>query len=177
MTPQSRDFSTPWQSQAIQKTLQTLLVAEVVRPSSQLWILSAWITDVHVVDNGARAFSGVRPDWPADRIPLSSVVEAIVERGGRVALVLRDVEHNAPFLRRLREIQQRRPGRLGIAVSAAAHEKAIVGDEYVLGGSMNLTVNGLNHSDEHVLLRVDRQAAAQRRLALSARWKEHLSWG
>lgn len=175
MTRIHRDFTAPWQSRAIQDVLQTLLLAEILCPSSEIWLLSAWITDVEVIDNSSRAFSGVRPDWPADRIRLSSVIEAIVRRGGRIAVVLRDVEHNSPFLRRLREIQ-RQGGRLGLALSPVAHEKALIGDDYVLGGSMNFTMTGMNSSDEHVLLRVDREAAAQRRLALSARWKDHLRW-
>ena len=90
----SRDFTTPWQSQAVQDVLQSLLLAELVHPSTELWLLSAWITDVEVVDNSARAFAGVRPDWSKGRIRLSSVLEALVGRGGRVAVVLREVEHN-----------------------------------------------------------------------------------
>jgi phosphatidylserine/phosphatidylglycerophosphate/cardiolipin synthase-like enzyme len=105
------------------------------------------------------------------------VLEALVGRGGRVAVVLREVGHNDPFLGRLKAIQKVFPNRLGLVVSATAHEKALIGDDYVLGGSMNITMSGLNHSDEHVLLRVDAEAAAQRRLALSARWGRQLSWG
>lgn len=177
MTPLSRDFTTPWQGRAVQDVLQSLLLAELVHPSAELWLLSAWITDVEVIDNSARAFAGVRPDWPKSRIRLSSVLEALVGRGGRVAVVLREVEHNEPFVRRLKAIQKLSPNRLGLTISASAHEKALIGDDYVLGGSMNITMSGLTHSDEHVLLRVDPEVAAQRRMALSARWGGQLSWG
>ncbi len=177
MTSLSRDFTTPWQSRAVYDVLQSLLLAELVHPSAELWLLSAWITDVEIIDNSARAFAGIRPDWPKGRIRLSSVLEALVGRGGRVAVVLREVEHNDPFQNRLKAIQKNFRGCLGLAVSTTAHEKALIGDDYVLGGSMNITMSGLNHSDEHVLLRVDAEAAAQRRLSLSARWGGQLSWG
>lgn len=172
----SRDFSAPWQSRVIQDVIQSLLIAELIAPSKELWLMSGWITNLDMLDNGARAFAGVRPDWPAETIGLTRILHAIVERGGHVAVVVRDVEHNLPFLRSLRDFQADAHGRLGIAVSASAHEKALVGDDYVLGGSMNLTHNGLNVSDEHMLLRVDRAAASSRRLALKARWEGEMSW-
>jgi len=172
----SRDFTGPWQSRAIRDALQTLFLKELLRPSPEFWVLSAWISDVEVVDNAARAFSAVRPDWPAGAIRLSQALETLALRGARVAVVVREVDHNAYFLRTLREAQTRAGGRLGLAISPDAHEKAIVGEDYILGGSMNFTQSGLTTSDEHVLLRADRQAAAMRRLALRERWEEHLTW-
>ena len=177
MTPLSRDFTAPWQSRTIQDLLQTLLIAETASPSTELWVLSGWITDLPMLDNAARSFAGVAPDWPTGGVEFSRVLQTIARRGGRVAVVLRDVEHNGAFIRKMRALQAEAEGRLGLAVSANAHEKAIVGDDYVLGGSMNFTRNGMNASDEHLLLRVDREAAASRRLALDARWTEQLQWG
>ena len=177
MDPLSRDFTAPWQSRTIQDLIQTLLIAETTCPSAQLWVLSGWITDLPMLDNSARSFSGVAPDWPAGPVEFSRVLQTIARRGGRVAVVLRDVDHNANFIRRVRGLQAEAEGRLGLAVSHNAHEKALVGDEYVLGGSMNFTHNGMNASDEHLLLKVDREAAASRRLALDARWTGELQWG
>ncbi|WP_372784823.1 phospholipase D-like domain-containing protein DpdK [Phenylobacterium sp.] len=172
----SRDFTGPWQSRAIRDALQTLFLTELLRPSAELWVLSAWISDVEIVDNGARAFSAVRPDWPAGSIRLTQMLEAVAQRGARVAVVVREVDHNAYFLRTLREAQARADGRLGLAISPDAHEKTLVGEDYVFGGSMNFTLSGLTTSDEHVLLRADPQAAAMRRLALTERWGSHLTW-
>ncbi|GAN75846.1 phospholipase D-like domain-containing protein DpdK [Acidisphaera rubrifaciens] len=173
----SRDYSGPWQSRAIRDTLQTLLLSELLRPSPELWILSAWISNVEVIDNTARAFSAVRPDWPAASIRLTEVIKALANRSGRLCVVVREVDHNALFIRSLRDLQLETDGRLGLAIAPAAHEKAVVGEDYIFGGSMNLTLSGLTASDEHVLLRVDRQAAASRRLALQERWSGSLQWG
>jgi hypothetical protein len=173
----SRDFSGPWQSRAIRDTLQTLFLSELLRPSTELWILSAWVSDVETIDNTARAFSAVRPDWPAATIRLTEVMRALAGRGGRLCVVVREVDHNALFIRTLQDLQAETEGRLGLAVSPTAHEKTIVGDDYIFGGSMNFTQSGLTSSEEHVLLRVDRQAAASRRLALHERWSGSLQWG
>lgn len=171
-----RDFSGPWQSRAIRDTLEALFLAELLRPSPELWILSAWVSDVEVIDNSARSFSAVYPEWPPVSIRLSQLIRALASRGQRVCLVVRDVEHNAQFIRTLRDLQLEFEGRLGLAVSATAHEKTVVGEDYIFGGSMNLTRSGLTSSEEHVLLRVDAQAAASRRLALQERWRESLQW-
>lgn len=173
----SRDYSGPWQSRAIRDTLQTLFLSELLRPSPELWILSAWISDMEAIDNTARAFSAVRPDWPAAAIRLTEVIKALADRGGRIHVVIREVDHNAHFIRTLRDLQLETEGRLGLAIAATAHEKTVVGEDYIFGGSMNLTQSGLTSSEEHVLLRVDRQAAASRRLALHERWGGSLQWG
>jgi phosphatidylserine/phosphatidylglycerophosphate/cardiolipin synthase-like enzyme len=176
MQSRSRDFTAPWQARAIQEALQSLFAAELAQPSVELWLLSAWVTDLDLLDNSGREFAGLRPDWPATRIALSRVLVDIASRGARVCVVVRDAEHNRPFIRRLREQQAAISGRLGVAVSPNAHEKTLVGDDYVLGGSMNLTFNGTTRNDEHMLLRVDRSAAASRRLDLNRRWGSELSW-
>ena len=171
-----RDLSLPWQSRAMQDVLQSLFLAELVSPSSELWLLSAWVSDVEVVDNRARAFSGIRPDWPSARIRLSNVLEALVTLGAQVFVVMRDVDHNNEFCSRLKHIQRSLPGKLGVAVGEAAHEKTIVGNDFVFGGSMNFTKLGLTSNDEHMLLRVDEIAAARRRLELKHYWEDMLQW-
>jgi hypothetical protein len=172
----SRDFTAPWQARAIQEALQSLLAAELASPSTELWLLSAWVTDLDLLDNSARAFAGLRPDWPATGVALSRVLADVATNGARVCVVVRDAEHNRPFVRRLRDRQASTSGRLGIAISPNAHEKTLVGDDYVLGGSMNLTLSGTTRNDEHMLLRVDRSAAASRRLDLNRRWGKELAW-
>lgn len=172
----SRDLSVPWQSQSMQDVLQALFLAELVSPSSELWFLSAWISDIEVVDNRARAFAGVRPDWPSAKIRLSTVIEALIARGGRVSIVMRDVDHNNSFLRRLEEIQRTARGHLGIAISETAHEKTIIGEDYIFSGSMNFTNSGLTWNAEHMLLRVDPARAANRRFVLQQQWKDKLRW-
>jgi hypothetical protein len=171
-----RDFTGPRQAQAIRDVLESLLTAELIRPSSTLWLLSAWITDVEVLDNRTRAFAALCPDWPSSPIRLSQVIEALIHRGGCVAVVLRQVDHNIDFLQRLAKLQPTSEGRLGIASAPDAHDKSLIGDDFVLSGSMNFTRHGMTVNDESVLLRVDPAAAANRRVALHQRWDPVLQW-
>src|SRR5688500_17547792 len=105
--------------------------------------LGAWVSDVEAIDNTARSFSAVRPEWPAASIRLSEVIRVLAGRVGRLCVVVRDVEHNSQFIRTLRDLQLATDGRLGLAIAPTAHEKTIVGEDYIFGGSMNLTRSGL----------------------------------
>jgi hypothetical protein len=155
--------------------LQSLLVAETLAPSNPLWILSGWITDIAVLDNRAGRFCDVDPEWPLGSVPLSSVLRTIVTRGGSVAAVLRDVDHNGSFVQRLRVIQQAYPDAIKIALAPDFHEKGMVGSDYDLSGSMNFTHRGIEVNDEHLIFRTDRAIVATRRLTLDANWRARLN--
>ena len=172
-----RDLTGPTQGRAIRDLLQTLLVAETLAPSCPLWILSGWITDIAVVDNRAGRFADVDPDWPLGPVPLSAALRTIVARGGSLAVVLRDVSYNRPFLDRLRGIQHSYPGRIRTAVAPEFHEKGMVGTDYDLSGSMNFTHRGVEINDEHLILRTDAAVVATRRLTLDAHWRDRLDAG
>ena len=171
-----RDISNPQQSRSMQDVLQSLLLSELICPSSELWILSGWVTDIDVIDNRARAFSGICPDWPPANIRLSKILETLVILGAKVFVVMRNVDHNKEFHRKLKEIQSTTPKKLGIAIEETAHEKAIVGDDFIFVGSMNLTISGLTSNDEFMRLEVDQSMAAQRQLELRWRWEKVLKW-
>ena len=169
-----RDLTGPTQGRAIRDLLQGLFVAEAIQPSDPLWILSGWISDIPIVDNRARQFAIVDPDWPIDLVPLSSVLRTMLARGGSLAIVLRDVEHNRFFVERLRVLRFEYPDRIKTALTPDFHEKDIVGSDFVLSGSMNFTFRGLEVNDEHIVLRTDPSTVAERRLTLEARWREKL---
>ena len=168
--PQPRDLFGPGQSTAIQDLLQSLFVSELLHPSRKLWIAFGWISDIVVLDNRSRQFAPLQPDWPATDIRLSTVLEALVARGGAVALVLRDVEHNRIFLEKIAALRKRYPYQLRVALDVDVHEKGLVGDDFLLSGSMNLTYNGITKSDEHLTLRTDRASVEEWRLVLEQKW-------
>lgn len=166
----NRDLSGPGQAAAIRDLLQAIFVAELVRPSRPLWITSGWISDVEVVDNTARAFACLQPDWPSAPIRLSSLIEALVTRGGRVRILVRDVDHNDRFLDRLAEIRRRHGLSADWRRDPTYHAKGILGDGFLLEGSMNLTRNGLTVNDERLTYRTDAAGIAQRRIELEDKW-------
>jgi hypothetical protein len=168
----SRDLTGPGQTRAIRDLLQSLFALELLRPSRRLWIGFGWISDIEILDNQARQFSALQPDWPAAPIRLSSVIEAIVSKGCHVVVLVRDHPANQSFIEKMRSMAQ--PERLSLIVAADFHEKGLLGDDYVLSGSMNLTWNGVTVNDEHILLRTEAAAVAERRIQLEEKWSAHL---
>jgi phosphatidylserine/phosphatidylglycerophosphate/cardiolipin synthase-like enzyme len=165
-----RDLFGPGQSQAIRELFQGIFVAELVHPSRELWLLFGWISDVEILDNRSRQFSSLRADWPATQIRLSAVLEALVERGSTLLVVLRDVPHNQSFVEKLRDLGSRFPGKVRVAVGPEVHEKGLLGDDFLVSGSMNLTFNGMWVNDEHVSLRTDSGSVEEWRVAFHQKW-------
>jgi len=170
----ARDLFGPGQSRAIRDLLQSLFVAELVRPSRRLWLIFGWVSDIEILDNRARQFSPLEPDWPASGIRLSSVLRALVERGTNVVVIARDVEHNRLFLNQLSSLCNDIQDGLVIALKPEVHEKGILGDDFLLSGSMNLTHNGVNTNDEHLTLRTDLASVEEWRVSLEQKWAELL---
>lgn len=98
----SRDLTGPGQTRAIRDVLQSLFAAELLRPSRRLWIGFGWISDIEILDNEARQFAALQPDWPAAPIRLASVIEALANKGCDVVVLIRDHINNRGFIERMR---------------------------------------------------------------------------
>jgi phosphatidylserine/phosphatidylglycerophosphate/cardiolipin synthase-like enzyme len=135
--------------------LQTLFIAELVKPSRQLWIVSPWIADVPLVDNRAGVLSRFSGRWEAAELRLLDIVRYLAERGTQVRIVTKDLEENASFLRQARQLENiafPRQGSVRVQIDTMLHTKGILGDEFWLAGSMNLTVAGVQRNDEQITL-------------------------
>lgn len=170
-----RDLTGPGQVRAIRDLLQTLFVCELLRPSSPLWFYFAWVSDIDIIDNTARQFASLFPDWPAAPIRLSTVLDAILSRGGTINVMLRDVPHNESFIRRLELLRTRHGGAINWLANTAFHEKGMAGVDYVLEGSMNLTFSGMNVNNERLTLRCDPATVAERHITLRELWDNALA--
>ena len=163
----SRDLSSSKSLEVPGDFLQSIFVLELLAPSRPLWIVSPWISDVEVIDNRGGRFAALNPSWPNGPIRLLSVLEAVVDRGGSVMLIANDSRHNDDFERRVKEL-----GRESVRFlrDEDVHSKGIVGNQFSLDGSMNLTFSGVNRNDEHLIYRTDPEDIAERRLELDQRW-------
>jgi phosphatidylserine/phosphatidylglycerophosphate/cardiolipin synthase-like enzyme len=154
--------------------LQSLFVAEVIRPSRRLWISSPWISDIEVIDNTARQFGTLEPDWPAARVRLSAVLGSLLARGTDLVIVVNEDSHNEDFISRMESLAEVYPGQVHLIRSANLHEKGILGDDFTLNGSMNLTNNGVAINEELLIYRSNPERVAERRLALEDRWRAYI---
>lgn len=171
----SRDLHGPAQSRAVRDLFQGLFVAELIHPSPKLWLFFAWISDVEIIDNSAREFAALEPDWPAGPIRLSQVLRALLARGVELRLVIRADGHNDYFIARLQTLKARYGDQIKWTVEKSFHAKGLLGADYFLSGSMNLTLNGISINGEHLVLRTDPAAVAEQSIELESRWESQMA--
>lgn len=171
MAAPSRDLHGPAQSRAVRDLFQSLFVAEMISPSPKLWLFFAWISDIEIIDNSGRQFSALEPDWPASPIRLSQVLRALLSRGVQVQLVIREDGHNAYFIGRLQTLKARYGDLLKWTIARGFHAKGMLGADYFLSGSMNLTLNGISVNGEHLVFRTDPATVAEQAVQLESQWE------
>lgn len=152
----------------VDSVLTAVLLSEFLAPSPNLWLVSAWISDVPAVDNSRGDYDSLIIDAAARIYYLSEILGLLTHKGTRLTVVTRDVPENSSFLVRLKRAVEE--GQSNVIFGADAHEKTFCGEDWLLTGSMNFTVNGLAVNDEAVTYRVDRASAAHARLDLAHRW-------
>jgi hypothetical protein len=152
--------------------LQALFIAELMDPSTPLWIVTPWISDVVVVDNRAARFTGLLPDMPRRPIRLAETLLAQLQRGGTVVVACRPDDHNRTFTEQLGERASEAGvgDRLLCQFAEHLHEKGVLTRHLLLSGSMNLTYNGLRRLEESILLTDDDNSVARARHAYEDRW-------
>jgi phosphatidylserine/phosphatidylglycerophosphate/cardiolipin synthase-like enzyme len=150
--------------------LESALVSELIAPSPELWLVSPWISDVTVLDNSRGGYDGLLPDASARPYSLAEVLGLLVRRGAQLTVVTRHDPHNDSFLRRLERLAA--TGQLVVVKHDELHEKTFCGQDWIVTGSMNFTIRGMELNDEVVLYRVDTQMAAQARVDLAHRWRK-----
>lgn len=154
--------------------LQCLFVSEVLVPSTPLWIVTPWISDVPIIDNRTGRFKGLVPALPHRWIRLGEILEQQVVRGGSLVVACRPDDHNRSFTN---QIQQRVRDvgceqRVRVCFSTELHEKGILSKTVLLSGSMNLTYNGLRKLEEVIHLTDETDSVARTRAAYVDRWGE-----
>ena len=147
--------------------LAALFVAEIVKPSRCLWLVSPWISDIPVLSNSAGEFAGL--GLAAGRtLRLTDVLLALGREGSTVVIGTTSDASNAIFLQRA-ESAFRQTGMshrlvLSIDRDEELHEKAITGDDFAVAGSMNITNNGVFVRQEFIEFRTDEAFVAQSRM-------------
>ena len=167
-----RDLHGPAQARGVRDIFQNLFAAELVSPSPKIWLFFAWISDVEILDNSARRFAALEPDWPAAPIRLSQVLRALLARGAQVRLVIREHGHNEYFISRLSSLKERYGDLVKWRVEKDFHAKGLLGVDYFLSGSMNLTLSGISVNGEHLVLRTDPAAIAEQAEQLELQWED-----
>jgi hypothetical protein len=171
----SRDLVTPRQREALSDVLSTCIVSELLVPSSPLYLISAWISDIEIIDNAGGAFSALAPEWPRGPIRLSAVFERLASEGAQVFVAMNEHVHNQAFIQRLMQMQQLECGRrIRWATARDLHQKCFCGQPFAIRGSMNFTWNGLNAKEEQMTVSVNPAEVRRLRFELEDRWSQYI---
>lgn len=170
--PPTRYIHTKATARQISDLLQNLFVAELVSPSSRLWLVSPWISDIPVIDNRTNGFLAFEQSWIRSQITLSQVLAKLHELGTTIHIATRPDEHNNAFLDRMTRLISHDASCFFIHSAEELHEKGILTDSAYLSGSMNFTFNGISLNEEAVTFSIDPALIAESRVILSARWRE-----
>ena len=156
-------------SSQVMDLLQTIFLAELLRPGGELWIMSPWISDIPIIDNRASQFLHLEPSWGGRYVKLSEVLCQLIVRGTKVYIVTRQVDHNKVFIKTMEQIATK-DTILNIKIVREFHEKGILGCGYYLSGSMNFTYNGITINEEVLHYFTQPALVAEKKLAVRDRW-------
>ncbi|WP_460073902.1 phospholipase D-like domain-containing protein DpdK [Streptomyces sp. YKOK-I1] len=140
--------------------IRTALLAQLSSPGGEVWLVSAWISDVDLVDNADGSFNYLLGEDPPLQCRLSDLLLMLAKSGTAVRVVTQDAPANVIFLERLalgRDLHTN----LEVFLDQDLHEKSLVGPGWMFDGSMNFTRNGLARNKEQISYTLDESAAAQ----------------
>ena len=171
----SRDLVTPRQREALSDALSTCIVSELLVPSAPLYLISAWISDIEIIDNAGGAFSTLAPEWPRGPVKLSTVLERLASEGAQIFIAMNEHVHNQAFIQRLVQTQHLEYGyRIRWTTAKELHQKCFCGQSFAIRGSMNFTWNGLNAKEEQMTVSVNQGEVRRLRFELEDRWSQYI---
>ena len=143
--------------------LQAVMVAEVLRPSSQLCVASAVLADSPVLDNRAGGFTSLEQTWSERPVGLIDVLIRNLTLGGRVAVVVGSGPNGEQFLRRLRDRAEAAGVALGLETHAALSVpvQGIAGEGYHFSGALAWTATAVTIAEEGITFEVGTYAGAR----------------
>ena len=159
--------------------LRSVFVAELLSPSTTIWLVSPWFSEVPILDNRLEGFRHLEPQWPRAEIRLGTILATLAERGTKLVMVARPMRRVAPD--EASSVTERFLSDLERRVSDAAyltihrnfdrvHTKGLLGDRYLLSGSMNFTYSGVKINDELVRFTTSEAEAAEARMEFRGLW-------
>jgi phosphatidylserine/phosphatidylglycerophosphate/cardiolipin synthase-like enzyme len=156
----------------VRRLLVGVFATELLKPSRELWIVSPWISNVTIFDNGAGEYTALEPSWTHREIRLLDCLQALLSRGTAVKVKTGTDPRNRPLLadlaRRARDVGAE--ARLDTRHSTVLHTKGLLTDRCLIRGSMNLTIRGVEFNEEAVTYDVDPEERAAMGIAFADQW-------
>ncbi|EAQ80578.1 hypothetical protein DSM3645_14570 [Blastopirellula marina DSM 3645] len=95
------------------------------------------------------------------------ILGLMMELGADVVIATRPDAHNESFLRKLNDLARAsgNESRLTFHRLPTLHTKGILGDDFYISGSMNITFNGIEVLQEGLLFTTDAESVSNARIA------------
>ena len=150
--------------------LQSFFLAELIDPSSTLWIVSPWLRNIELLDNSGGAFDMLLGDAPRRMLRLSDIVGSLLLANVRIVIAIRSPRDDGGLTPELVEMARNmdRSQQLRVTEESNLHSKGIVGDHAAIMGSMNVTFAGLDTHSELLHFTTESEQVAQLALEFSA---------
>jgi phosphatidylserine/phosphatidylglycerophosphate/cardiolipin synthase-like enzyme len=157
-----------YQRREIHELLQSIFLAELVKPSKHIWLVSPWVSDFPVLQRSMDPSASLIGDTTGSTIRLSEVLVTLAELGTSITIVTKPNEKaSIEFCKTLRQraFHSTATERIEIITKDELHTKGLLGDGYRLLGSMNFTFSGVQQNDETVTFDCQPAAIGQTRMA------------
>jgi len=146
--------------------LASCLTIEMLDPSDELYLASAWITDLPLLDNCFGQLRVLSSETVGTHIPLSYVLCALAERGQKIFIATRENAENQDFMRRV----QAQEG-ITLKTSNDLHLKILVSQHFCWEGSMNFTYSGVHRNPETITLSTDKEHISRALIHVRQLWE------
>lgn len=158
--------------------LETVFLTEIMYPSSELLMVFPWISDVQIVDNRSGAFIQLMPHWGKTQLRLSDILVELLKKGTILRIATRkDTPQTERFIDTLtfKVSNLKTLGQIFLYYDDELHIKGLLGDNYYLKGSMNLTYNGIEILREEIEFTLEEDKIAEARIHHN-KYIENLEW-
>lgn len=152
-------------SRQLVDTLMSLFALELASPATELYLISAWITDIPLLDNGFGQYRVLLPESGGSEVHLSTLLNTLVDRGEEVYVALRSDQINDDFKTRLHSPP------IHIKVSNGLHAKMLINGNFCWDGSMNFTYSGVHKNPESVSLSTNPARVSKALLDVKHLWE------
>jgi phosphatidylserine/phosphatidylglycerophosphate/cardiolipin synthase-like enzyme len=150
----------------LQDLFSSILICELLNPSSRFWLISPWINDIEIIDNKYQALRPFFPDLHGS-IRLTDIIGFVGRKGTKVRIVtISKVGGTELFLERLHKPTDS----IEVRYDSKLHEKGLLTDKFYLYGSMNFTHYGININRESIVFETDPGKIAEQHYLFKIYW-------
>lgn len=153
--------------------LEMIFVSETLSPSDLIWFVAPWISDIEVVDNRSGTYEVLFPDTGKRKLRLSEVICHLMSLGTKVKIVTKPGRYTDLFLNNLFLVAQQKGllDRYKYIFDEDQHGKGIIGENFMLLGSMNITYNGLEILGESLMYSINKVEISKSKVEISGFYK------